>query len=130
MDRFGRKTTMVPGFVAIALGLIFLASSADWQWSLTSFIVGFFWVHAGHSITSGSMQVVGSDMAPAAARGRFFGFWRLVGEIGALVSPALFAVVADHVAYSAAFALFGLCALATAGLLSFSVRETAAPRSV
>jgi MFS family permease len=125
MDRFGRKTTMVPGFVAIALGLMFLASSAGWQWTLTSFIVGFFWVHAGHSVTSGSMQVVGSDMAPAAARGRFFGFWRLVGEIGGMVSPALFALVADHIAYGAAFALFALCSFATAVLLNFSVRETA-----
>ncbi len=130
MDRFGRKTTMVPGFVVIALGLMFLASGAGWQWSLTSFIVGFFWVHGGHSVTSGSMQVVGSDMAPAAARGRFFGFWRLVGEIGALVSPALFALVADHIAYSAAFALFALCSLATAVLLNFSVRETAGRRTV
>jgi MFS-type transporter involved in bile tolerance (Atg22 family) len=70
------------------------------------------------------MQVLGSDMAPAVARGRFFGFWRLVGEIGSLVSPALFALVADQIAYSAAFALFGLCALATAALLAFSVSET------
>jgi MFS family permease len=126
MDRFGRKTTMVPGFVVIALGLIFLASGAGWHWSLASFVVGFFWVHAGHSVTSGSMQVVGSDMAPAAARGRFFGFWRLVGEIGGLVSPALFAAVAEQVAYSAAFALFAVCSFATAALLSFSVKETAA----
>jgi MFS family permease len=130
MDRFGRKTTMVPGFIAIALGLFFLASSAGWHWSLASFIVGFFWVHAGHSVTSGSMQVVGSDMAPAAARGRFFGIWRLVGEIGGLMSPALFALVAEHIAYSAAFALFGLCAFATAGLLNFSVRETAERQSL
>jgi MFS family permease len=130
MDRFGRKTTMVPGFVSIAIGLIFLASSAEWHWSLTSFIAGFFWVQAAHSMTSGSMQVVGSDMAPAAARGRFFGIWRMVGEIGGLVSPALFALVAEHVAFGAAFALFGLCAFATAALLSFSVRETAAGRTV
>jgi len=47
-----------------------------------------------------------------------------VGEIGSLVSPALFALVADQIAYSAAFALFGLCALATAALLAFSVKET------
>jgi MFS family permease len=126
MDRFGRKTTMVPGFIAIALGLIFLATSAEWHWSLGSFIAGFFWVHAGHSMTSGSMQVVGSDMAPAAARGRFFGLWRLVGEIGGLVSPALFAALADHVAYSAGFALFAVCSFATAALLSVSVKETAA----
>jgi MFS family permease len=124
MDRFGRKTTMVPGFVFISLGLMFLASTAQWQWSLASFIVGFVWIHAAQSVTSGSMQVLGSDMAPAVARGRFFGFWRLVGEIGGLVSPALFALVAEQIAYSAAFALFGLCALATATLLAFSVRET------
>lgn len=124
MDRFGRKTTMVPGFVFIALGLMFLASSAQWQWSLASFIAGFLWIHGGHSVTSGSMQVLGSDMAPAVARGRFFGFWRLVGEIGSLVSPALFALIADQIAYSAAFVFFSFCSLATALLLAFSVRET------
>jgi MFS family permease len=126
MDRFGRKTTMVPGFLAIAFALVFLAFSAGWHWSFAAFVGGFFWVQAAHSVTSGSMQVVGSDMAPAAARGRFFGIWRLVGEIGGLVSPALFALVAEHLAYSAGFAMFSLCALATAGLLNFSVRETAA----
>jgi len=47
-----------------------------------------------------------------------------VGEIGSLVSPALFALVAEQIAYSAAFALFGLCAVATAALLAFSVTET------
>jgi MFS family permease len=124
MDRFGRKTTMVPGFVCMALGLMFLASSAQWQWSLASFIAAVIWTHAGQSVTAGSMQVLGSDMAPAVARGRFFGFWRLIGDIGGLVSPALFALVAEQIAYSAAFALFALCSLATAALLAFAVKET------
>ena len=124
MDRFGRKTTMVPGFLFTSLGLMFLASSAQWHWSLASFIVGFIWIHGAQSITAGSMQVLGSDMAPAMARGRFFGLWRLVGEIGGLVSPAIFALAAEHVAYSAAFIFLGLCALATTALLAFQVRET------
>jgi MFS family permease len=124
MDRFGRKTTMVPGFVFIAAGLLFLAYGAQWQWSLASFIAGFFWIHAGQAVTAGSMQVLGSDMAPAAARGRFFGFWRLIGEIGGLAGPAVFALVSEQVAYSAAFTLFGLCSLVTAALLAFSVQET------
>ena len=46
------------------------------------------------------------------------------GEVGSLVSPALFALVAEQIAYSAAFALFGLFSLATAALLAFSVSET------
>ena len=124
MDRFGRKTTMVPGFIIISLGLWLLASSAAWQWGIATFIAGFLWIHCGQAVTAGSMQVLGSDMAPTNARGRFFGFWRLIGEIGSLISPALFGLFADQIAYSAAFALFGFCSLATAALLAFSVKET------
>jgi MFS family permease len=126
MDRFGRKTTMVPGFLLIGSGLLFLASGAHWHWSLATFIAGFFWIHGSHAVTAGSMQVLGSDMAPAGARGRFFGFWRLTGEIGGLIGPAVFAFVSEQIAYSAAFTLFGFCSLATAGLLAFSVKETVA----
>jgi MFS family permease len=124
MDRFGRKTTMVPGFVSLALGLFFLAANAHWHWGLTIFIGAFLWMHASQAVTAGSMQVLGSDMAPAHARGRFFGFWRLIGEIGGLVSPALFGFVAEHMGYTVSFAMIGVCSLATALLLAFSVRET------
>ncbi len=124
MDRFGRKTTMVPGFVSMAFGLLFLAASAHWHWSLAVFIAGFLWLHASQAVTAGSMQVLGSDMAPANARGRFFGFWRLIGEVGGLVSPALFGFVAEHLGYDVSFTMIGLCSLTTARLLAFAVKET------
>jgi MFS-type transporter involved in bile tolerance (Atg22 family) len=63
-------------------------------------------------------------MAPANARGRFFGFWRLIGEIGSLVSPAMFGFVADRVSYAAAFSMTAVFALITATLLTFAVKET------
>jgi MFS family permease len=110
MDRFGRKTTMVPGFLFIALALIFLASSAQWHWSLTSFIAGFIWIQGAGSITSGSMQVLGSDMA--------------IGEIGGLAGPAVFGFLSEQIAYSVAFAFFAFSSLVTAALLAFSVQET------
>jgi MFS family permease len=103
---------------------VYLALSAERHWSLAVFIGGFVWLQCASSMTSGSMQVLGSDMAPAVARGRFFGFWRLIGQIAGLISPALFAFLAEHIAYSAAFALFALFSLATAALLAFSVKET------
>jgi MFS family permease len=124
MDRYGRKTTMVPGFIFMALGLFFLAASAQWHWGLSIFIAGFLWTHGGHAVTSGSMQVLGTDMAPAHARGRFFGFWRMIGEIGSLVSPALFGLVAEHAGYGMAFTMTAVFALTTAMLLGFSVKET------
>jgi MFS family permease len=124
MDRFGRKTTMVPGFVSMAFGLLFLAASAHWHWGLAVFIAAFLWLHASQAVTAGSMQVLGSDMAPANARGRFFGFWRLIGEVGGLVSPALFGFVAEHLGYDVSFAMIGFCSLTTALLLAFAVKET------
>lgn len=124
MDRFGRKVTMVPGFLLIALGVFYLAVSAAWSWSLLTFLGGFLWIQATGSITAGSMQVLGADMAPAAGRGRFFGFWRLINQVGALISPACFAFVAERQGYSVAFILFGVSALVTALLLAFTVTET------
>jgi MFS family permease len=124
MDRFGRKTTIVPGFALTGAGLILLALSAHWAWSLTLFIAGFLWVNGAQHITSGSMQVLGSDMAPEAGRGRFFGVWRLCGETGHVMAPIVFAVLAERIAYSASFTFIGLCAFAAAALIGFQVRET------
>jgi len=125
MDRFGRKVTMVPGFLLIALGVFYLAVSAALTWPLATFVAGFLWIQATGSITAGSMQVLGADMAPAAGRGRFFGFWRLINQVGALISPACFAFVAEHYSYGTGFTIFGFSALATAALLAFTVTETA-----
>jgi MFS family permease len=124
MDRFGRKTTMVPGFILVGGGLTFLALSAYWHWSLSAFVVAYLWIAFGQSVTSRSMQVLGADLAPRVARGRFFGLWRLVGEIGHILSPSIFAVLADHVAYSASFSYLALCAFVAAVLIGLQVRET------
>ena len=124
MDRFGRKVTMVPGFILISLGVFYLAASAALDWGLATFIAGFLWIQATGSITAGSMQVLGADMAPAAGRGRFFGFWRLINQVGALISPAAFAWVAERQGYSTGFIIFGLSAVVTALLLAFTVTET------
>jgi MFS family permease len=124
MDRFGRKVTMVPGFMLITLGIFYLAASAAMGWGIATFIAGFLWIQATGSITAGSMQVLGADMAPAAGRGRFFGFWRLINQGGALISPAAFAWIAERQGYSTGFIIFGFSALATTLLLAFTVTET------
>jgi MFS family permease len=115
---------MVPGFILISLGVFYLAASAALGWGMATFIAGFLWIQATGSITAGSMQVLGADMAPAAGRGRFFGFWRLINQVGALISPAAFAWIAERQGYSTGFILFGLSALMTALLLAFTVTET------
>lgn len=130
MDRFGRKTTIVPGFALTATGLVFMALSAHWHWSLSIFIVIFIWVYAAQSITSGNMQVLGADIAPESARGRFFGVWRMIGGFGHLLSPAIFALLAEQVAYTASFSFLSLCGFAAAAIVGLQVSETVRRRNL
>jgi MFS family permease len=124
MDRFGRKVNTVPGFIILGTGLAFTAWTAHAQLPFSAFVVAFLWFHIGQSITSGNMQIIGSDIAPAQARGQFFGVWRLIGEIGQLVSPAAFAFLVEAYAYSVAFAFLSATAFATALVLAFLVKES------
>jgi sugar phosphate permease len=77
------------------------------------------------------MQIIGSDIAPVHARGQFFGVWRLIGEIGQIVSPIGFAYLVETYAYDAGFGFLAATALATAIVLAFLVKESLgrAPRA-
>ena len=54
---------------------------------------------------------LGTDIAPAHARGRFFGVSRLVAQSGRICSPA-------------SFAFLSVTALASGGIIAFFVAET------
>lgn len=124
MDRFGRKATLVPGLALLGAGLFGMAVVAYLGLSLTSYVLVLFWVRAALSLTSGSMQVLASDAAPAQARGRFLGAWRLIAECAQVLSPLSFATVADWLGFGAAFTFLSATSLGAALLLAFGVRET------
>ncbi len=124
MDRYGRKLTMVPGFSGVAISMILLAISAYLELSLLWFVALFFLCITMQSLTGGSIQTVGADVAPPEARGTFLGLWRFVGQGGATVSPIVFALLADHVNYTSAFLFTAASAAVVAFLLIRYVPET------
>ena len=101
MDRFGRKRTIVPASATLGIGLFFMA---------------------------GSMQTLGSDIAPAEARGKFFGVNRLIAEAGSMSNPGVFiiatATIAGGVGFGSAFLIMAVCALSSSSLVGFLLRET------
>ena len=123
MDRFGRKKTVVPGFALLGLTLAFIAYTAYAGLPLETYVVGFVAMQAAQNITSGNMQVIGSDIAPADARGTFFGVWRLVGEIGQVASPVAYALFAESSGYGTAFVFLAAAAVGTALVLGTQVKE-------
>ena len=50
---------------------------------------------AAQSLTGGSIQTIGADVAPPQARGMFLGLWRFTGQVGQTASPVAFAFLAS-----------------------------------
>jgi MFS family permease len=124
MDRFGRKRTMVPGFTGVTIAMALLAVSAYAHLSLVWYVGLFLLGVATQALTGGSVQTVGTDVAPAEARGTFLGIWRFTGQGGVALGPIIFALVADTVDYGTAFMFTSACAAVVAYLLIRFVPET------
>lgn len=124
MDRFGRKRTMVPGFTGVAFSSLALAFTAFLHLNLTWYVAVFLVGVALQALTGGSVQTIGTDVAPDEARGTFLGIWRFAGQGGQALSPLMFAFIADQLNYGSAFLFITLSATTVAYLLIRYIPET------
>ena len=76
------------------------------------------------SLMSGSMQTLGTDIAPPDARGRFFGVVRLVSHIGGVLSPVVFALLSEGVSFTAAFLFLASTGFTASLVVALLVKET------
>jgi len=128
MDRFGRKRQVVPASVVLALGISGMSITAALSLPLSAFIAAFVWINIGISTMAGTMQTIGSDVAPEEARGKFFGVNRLIAEAGSVMNPVSFGVMTATVVgsggFAGAFAITALAALVVANVVGFGLGET------
>jgi MFS family permease len=114
MDRFGRRSVIVPGFSSFAFSLILMSLTAFFDLPFWYFLVTYVMVEATQGTTGGTMQVLGTDLSPKFGRGKFFAIWRTIAQLGATVTPAIFAYIADHVSYGMGFLYLAICAIIVA----------------
>jgi len=126
MDRFGRKITMVPGFLGVSLTMLGVAATAFLQLPLGWYVAAFLCAAAAQSLTGGSVQTIGADVAPDGARGMFLGLWRFTAQIGTAASPSIFAFLADHSGYGFSFVYVAMAAAVVVVLLIAYVPDTRA----
>jgi MFS family permease len=88
------------------------------------FVIAYCIEQAAHSTTNGTMQTLGSDMAPKNAIGRFMAVWRTVQQLGSLISPALFALVAQFAGFGSAFLVMVLAAYMVVLIVALMLKET------
>lgn len=123
MDRFGRKATILPGFASLAVALAFMALTAYNSWPFASYAVAFLVVVATNTITTGTMQTLGADIAPPGVRGSFFGLSQTVVQIGHIASPIAFALLSEHISAAAAFLFLAVQSLAVVVIVGLWIRD-------
>ena len=124
MDRFGRKSTLVPGSGLFGVALLFLAITSFATLSFTWFVVGFVLLQAFNSLLSGSWQVIGADLAPAGARGRFFAAGRMVSQGGFSANPLVFSLATSLSGFTLAFVVLGAASIVSSAMVGGLIRET------
>ena len=124
MDRFGRKSTLVPGSGLLGLVLIFLAITSFSSLPFTGFVIGFILLQVFNSLLNGSWQVIGADLAPAGARGRFFATGRMVSQGGFSANPLVFSLMTSLSGFTLAFAVLGSASIVSSMMVAGLIKET------
>jgi MFS family permease len=123
MDHFGRKATLVPGFSLLLLSFFFLGLTAVIPVPFGVFLAAYLGVYACTSLTGGNMQALGSDIAPANARGQFYGVSQTLGHFGGPVATTAVALLSSGLGYWSAFGFLGLTAGCAAFILATQVPD-------
>ncbi len=77
---------IVPGFSLFAIALVCMSFTSFASLPIEYFMVMYVIVQATQGVTGGTMQVLGGDLSPNAGRGKFFGIWRGISQIGAMIT--------------------------------------------
>jgi MFS family permease len=128
MDKFGRRAVIAPGFAAYAIAVALMSLTAFFPLPTSYFLATYVLVQATAGTTGGTMQVLGTDLSPQENRGRFFGIWRTIAQLGATVAPAIYGLIAEHVGFGFAFLYLSLCAVGVVFGLSRVLGDTRAKR--
>ena len=113
VDRFGRKSTLVPGLVLYGAASALLGLGGDYlQIVLTVIVYGI-----GESICTGVSQVYAMDLAPENRRGAFLGVWSLLTTLGTATAPMLVGFTAERLGYGFTFLFVGIALALVAGTM-------------
>lgn len=103
VDKWGRMPVIVTALVSMGLSMMVLPLNATLAWyAVFSMAIGL-----GNGVGSGIIKTMGMDIAPQMGRSTFFGRWQAIASVGALLAPALSAVVMTHGSISLALMVIG-----------------------
>ena len=103
VDRYGRKTVIVPATLVAGLSLGLFLWAPSYPWFLAACLV---WgVAAG--LSAGAPAAYAADIAPAGMNAAAMSTYRMFGDVGYVVGPVALGLVADFFGVETALAVAG-----------------------
>jgi MFS family permease len=120
MDRYGRKWMSVPCLALFAVSLAAMPLTQGYYSLLAvAMLAGF-----ANGLGTGSLLILGSDLAPAKSRAEFLGIWRLIGDLGHAGGPLMIGALIELATLGAAATATAGVGLAGAAVMYWLVDET------
>jgi len=122
IDRFGRKVTLIPGLIILAISAVLLARMDNAGSALV--MSGFFGV--GSIMSLGASQAFAVDLAPPDQRGAFLGMWGMVSNLGSVLASLFIGAIASTLGYGFGFSVVAGMLLVSALFMKVFGPETGA----
>lgn len=121
VDRFGRKSTLLPGLLILAVSA-YLLSRID---NLSDVLVMIAVFSLGSTVSMGASEAFALDLAPDDRRGAFLGVWTLFRNAGAVIAPLLIGAIADSFGIAPGYYCVGVILVLSAIFMALFGPETA-----
>eukprot|EP01025_Chloroclados_australasicus_P013609 TRINITY_DN16405_c0_g3_i2.p1 TRINITY_DN16405_c0_g3~~TRINITY_DN16405_c0_g3_i2.p1 ORF type:complete len:446 (+),score=31.60 TRINITY_DN16405_c0_g3_i2:193-1530(+) len=119
-DQYGRKYSIIPSGVGLAVSLITMAfSSTQIVYAFSALFYGFC-----NAFLGSAPVAYATDVMPTAKRGLGLGIYRCAGDMGLMLGPAMLGVVADRSTTREALQVNALVLLLAILYFAFRAQET------
>jgi MFS family permease len=124
VDRFGRKTTLLPGLLILAASAYLLSQIS----TMHEVLVMIFVFSVGSTMSMGASEAFALDLAPDDRRGAFLGVWTLFRNAGAVGAPLIIGAIADRFGIAPGYYFVGAFLVVSALFMALFGPETSARR--
>ena len=123
-DRFGRKASLVPGLMLLALASTVLSFSETFVLVMVAVAIQ----GSGEGMTQGTTHTYAMDIAPPDHRGAFLGVVMMFQAAGAFLGPIFIGALYNYVSHEVAFATLAIWMGVAAVAMAVLGKETAGRR--
>lgn len=123
MDRFGRKSVIVPATIVSGLSVVLFATAPAYSWFLVACAV---W-SAALGISSDAPGAYAADMAPPGMNASVMSTYRMLSDCGYILGPLLLGLISDGFGAPAALGVTGVLLVSVGLLFARCAPETYRP---